>query len=191
MIADLIKIWRWILPLHKGQVHVGSHRVTSTACRGHHPGLWTLCGQRTVRAVRLYSNTPLHYTLCINRGGRLPLQLSPERFMVHSTMILQILLEPRSSNALVMIVAFIEIRFFLPVWCGTYIVQSFTFVKTALCVSILSSFLPPYIAYRYTWNKKVLTSLLSNIHFPILSFSCSKMLFTSWKYLFIYFLSGY
>ena len=100
------------MPLHKGQDHVGSHRVTSTACRGHHPGLWTLCGQRTVRAVRVFSNTPLHYTLCINRGRRLPLQLSPERFMLHSTMILQILLEPRSSNASAMIVAFIERQFF-------------------------------------------------------------------------------
>ena len=113
-----LRLWQWFKQMFAIiQEGCGSgwcrftHRVMS-ACRGHHPGLWTLCGQRTVRAVRVFSNTPLQYTLCINRGRRLPLQLSPERFMLHSTMILQILLEPRSSNALAMIVAFIERLFF-------------------------------------------------------------------------------
>ena len=55
-----------------------------------------------------HTSFAVRWLLCINRGGRLPLKLSPERFILHSTMILQILLEPRSSNALAMMVAFIE-----------------------------------------------------------------------------------
>ena len=166
-----------------GQVHVGSHRVTSTACRGHHPGLWTLCGQRTVRAVRVFSNTPLQYTLCINRGRRLPLQLSPERFMLHSTMILQILLKPRSSNALAMIVAFIERLFFsssvvmIKLWC-LYCPVLHICEERSLCFYfiVLSSTI-----YCLSLHLEQESSNLTLIQypFPILSFSCSKMLFTS------------
>ena len=71
-----------------------------------------------------HTSFAVRWLLCINRGGRLPLKLSPERFILHSTMILQILLEPRSSNcnALAMIVAFKETVFcqcviMIKLWC--------------------------------------------------------------------------
>ena len=96
-----LRLWQWFKQMFAIiQEGCGSgwcrftHRVMS-ACRGHHPGLWTLCGQRTVRAVCVwvFSNTPftIHIELCAGfcvlhiRGGRLPaLKLSPERFMLHT-----------------------------------------------------------------------------------------------------------
>ena len=39
--------------------------IVASACRGHHLGLWTLCGQRTARVVWVFSNTlfTIHNTI--------------------------------------------------------------------------------------------------------------------------------